>query len=217
LVGYRLIRNRPNRRALLRLDRIARKYRGIIFRFDIAFDFVGDNRDYIHSLLLRHIILRWRIKGKMFDFGSGSVRWCPNGRPRNLFLYDRGDRTRLELRFFRAGTVRRQGVRCVQDLMNINPQALFEKHLKWSDVTNIAERFIQKIMRNEVDRDRARYAGKEISISKDQYRASLHRRVRRLLLTLGYDRAQVIRDTVSHRVRKMEPPLNIPTQLTWRP
>jgi hypothetical protein len=139
LVGWRLILNQPSPATILALDSLALRYKGVISRLDIAVDVpAADLQDQVRQTA----VLRWRPKGQMYD-SANVTYWIDyrNRRPyRNLAVYaDKASRitgeacVHLELRFMRAQSVRAQGIHRPRDLLNINPQALFDKHIKWSD------------------------------------------------------------------------------------
>jgi hypothetical protein len=230
LWGYRLILNQPVRQTLPRLDRMVKKYRGVLCRLDVALDIQpersADHETY-QRLILQRAILRWRPKGPMHDPNETTywVYW-KEGKTRcskNLVLYaDRHNKitgelrcVHLELRFLRADAGRRQGISSVKDLINVDPSALFGKHVKWTDT---ADKHVAKIVRQAVKEDRDRYIGRQTtSVFTDKYGANTHRRITTgILHRLGYDRAQVVKDEYPHRVVKaITPAFAIPTQLTW--
>jgi hypothetical protein len=160
----------------------------------------------------------------MQDFENGNVYWQINQgkRPnRSLVAYlDEVNRVsgelncvHLELRFFRADTIRRQGIERIKDLIDLNPRRLFAKHLKFSD---IGQAHVKRMMREAVKEDREQYRQKETTKFIDQYRATIGVRVRGLLHRLGYDRSQLVKDVYQRRkLNTIEPPFVIPSQLSW--
>lgn len=186
LWGYRLIRNQPDVQTLLRLDHAASRYRGVLCRFDLAVDLPG----FLRERIVRTALLRW-AHGPMRDYNE-TIYWVqwPKGkrRPsRNLVLYEDEcnritgelDCTHLELRFLRAAVIRRQGIHRVRDLININPSALLEKHVRWSDD---ADRHVSEVVRRAVKADCEKYRGRKTSALMDRYRADRHRRVRSIYI-----------------------------------
>ena len=120
---------------------------------------------------------------------------------------------KLEIRFLRAYVIRANGIHSISDLIDLDPNALFNYHVKWTDV---GDRFVQNVVRTAVREDRKRYAGIETSESVDRYRAAIPHRVKALLQRMGTDRAQVVRDSNPRRQANALPmPLSIPTCLTW--
>jgi hypothetical protein len=232
LYGYRLILNQPDKHKLVGVvDHVINKYRGVLSRLDIALDIQPEtslDHALYQALILQQVILRRQPKGSMHDEEAG-VYWTywKAGKTRcskNLLLYaDRHNKitgelecVHLELRFLRPDAVRRQGIHSVSDLFDINPSALFEKHVKWIP-TDIVNQHIMKIVRQAVKEDMDSYRGRQTtSMFTDKYRANLHRRVRAILHRLGQDRAQVIMNEYPDRVMKaITPAFTIPTQLTW--
>src|SRR4051812_32513458 len=97
--GYRAILAQPTRAKITRLDRLARKWHGIINRVDIALDINCKDNPALRHWIVTHVILRWRKPGPMKEY-RGTVYWenwkrkpKPRGRRkptrcrRNLVLY----------------------------------------------------------------------------------------------------------------------------------
>src|SRR5262249_54455743 len=152
------------------------------------------------NAILKQGLLKWRRDQPMRD-EQRTVYWVDfklkKGRPRayrNLVLYDdkvnkitgEVDCVHLELRFHRAITVKRQGIRSVRDLLKVNPKRLFDKHLKFTD---IAERYVDKRVREETTRQRKNYKGKEVSSNTDHYHAHIPIKVKSHLHRLGLNRS----------------------------
>ena len=123
---------------------------------------------------------------------------------RNLVLYDSkpskltGEKVaHLELRFLRASAIRREGIRRVRDLIHIDPNALYSKHVKW---TLAAEDYVPKAVRRAVQEDREKYRGKDVSAFLDRYRSNIAQRVRWVLER--YTCAQSLKDKYPHMLMK---------------
>ena len=199
--------------------------RGILTRLDVSLYISGGDPNFLRSDILRHVILRWRRNQAMRDVFT-TVYWCgprigKRPPPRNLTLYgDRHNRAtgevdcvKLELRLLRAYVIRANGIHSISDVIALNPQDLFNRHTKWTDV---GDRFVRDVVRKAVNEDRKYYAGKTAKPFTDRYRASIPKRVRDLLRKLGMDRAQTMRDQYPRRQAKtLTMPLKIPTALTF--
>src|SRR4051794_29829553 len=173
--GWRLIMNQPGKTQLLRLDPIAKKYRGVLSRVDIAVDvqpLPPWTAASVQTRIVQTAILKWRKPGPMLDEDS-AVYWVywekGQRRPtRNLVAYfDRPDRftgepdcVHLELRFLRAETIRRQGIRTLKDLINIDPNRLFKKHVNWAEN---GDAYVNKVVRKAMKEDRLQSVGKPTS------------------------------------------------------
>jgi hypothetical protein len=233
LWGYRLILNQPNRRTVLRLDPIVKRYRGTVCRFDLAMDIqVPDakNAKKVKDMILRTALLRWRRRGPMHDKGDGPyydrgtfywVWWEKRHRSnRSLILYaDKDNRftgelgcVHLELKFLKANVVRSQGIHRVKDLLDVNPKALFDKHVKWTDY---ADKYVQKVVRQAVKKDRAQYQGKRTHPANDRVRGSLHKIMEGILHRAKVDRAQTWKDR-GRDMKAIKCPFTVPTTLTWQ-
>ncbi len=227
LFGYRLIVNRPDLKTLQILDRLADETGSVICRFDICLDiqpFDGATAEQLIVWITSAAILKWRRRGPMQDYENGAVYWQMKRRKRpnrNLVVYkDEVNRVtgelncvHLELRFFRADTIRRQGVERITDLINLNPSELFSKHLKFTD---IGTAHVQRVQRQAVKEDREQYRQKDTTEFTDQYRASISRRVRGFMHRFGYDRSQHVRDNFQNRkISTIEPLFVIPHELSW--
>jgi hypothetical protein len=223
-VGYRVTLHQPNQQMLGVLDRIP----GILFRFDIAIDFITRNQadaDYLRDWNEKHVLLLWRRRGPTHDEADGSYRIKQKGRKRrsarDLLDYSSvikpskiitGEpNAHLELRFQKAAACRKE-VRRVTDLITLDPAKLLHKHLRLSV---ISERFVVKAIRETIKEDRVRYAGREASTFGDRYRASLPHRVRSFLHRYG---ATWIKDNCPKAAKSH--PLNtvfqIPNHLTFK-
>jgi hypothetical protein len=230
LFGYRLILNLPSKQTLLHADRLSKLYRGVISRFDLAIDHTPDGITLtnLKDKILRQVWLRWRRRAPMGHDGETNY-WVgliskAKRRTRNLVLYaDKPSKitgepcVHLELRFYNSDTIRRQGIRSIRALITINPKALLDKHVAWSDVTNAADRYVLKVTRRAVQEDRERYCGRETSTFVDRYRASIKYRVPGLLLDkLHLDRAQIIKHHLpTRKLPAVMPVIAVPMKLSW--
>lgn len=219
--GYRLTVQQPSLIVLQKLDALVIEYQGIPTRLDVAITYFSGDLTQLKSDILRHCILRWRRAGAMRDYDDDLTYWCAfqqgKKRPhRNLTLYNKtiGTRecVRLELRLLRARVLRSNGIHGISDLIDLDPKALFTRHLKWSDV---GDKFVQDVIRKAVQSDRKRTV-KTPNTFTDRYRSRISHRVRDLLRRTGTDRAQFVRDHHPKRqVNSLPIPLSIPTSLTW--
>ena len=136
----------------------------------------------------------------MDDYDNGGVGWVQRkGKrryPRNIVIYaDKPNRftgelncVHMELRFFNAASLKRNGIRSVSDLMAINPNILFQKHVKWSDA---GDNYVINAMRKAVTADRQRQLPHHHPYT-DVYRAHIPEKVKSILHRNGSDRAQNI-------------------------
>jgi hypothetical protein len=164
-------------------------------------------------------MLKWRRKGVMVEVGQ-TTYWARNGR-RLLVVYP-ADYNRitgelnpihLELRLRGAAVIRKEGISGIKDLFMLNPQAVFAKHTKWSD---LGDRYVRKMIRQETAKDRETYRGRRVSRFMNDYRAHIPTYVRTLLRNTGLDRSQNVRDLGVKRrmIKVVKPPFAIPTILT---
>jgi hypothetical protein len=199
-VGYLLIVNQPTRAKIRQIDQLWEKYKGTVHRFDVATDRakIPASRAHIEATA----ILKWSPKGKLKYDGNTAywIDWSQHKRSRRqLVLYD--DRPskvtqqpciHFELRFLRAKVVRRQGVHRPRDLLRLNPQELFDRHVSWS---NAADQFVKKLMRKQTQqvRKRNRY-GQNTKLNRfiDKYLGSIHKRIAYVLDCSGMNKAQSI-------------------------
>jgi len=143
---------------------------------------------------------------------------------RDLILYDDKPSkitgtacTHLELRFFGALSVRKQGFEHVTDLMEINPRLVFQRHIKLVefDPETLKQSAIRKAMRHDI----AFYRGKETSLFRDKYRASIPRRVRSIIERAYQDRVQQFKNADPNYVNRLNPipidVLKLPDRLSW--
>jgi hypothetical protein len=203
--SYRLIVTRPSRQILRRLDALASQYRGVLSRVDVALEISTEDHRQLRLWIEHHAILRHRRRGPMHAV-EGTVYWRSwKKRWRcNLVLYsDKPNRitgevdcVHLELRLARATTIRQHGIHRIADLLTLNPQQLFARHLVWSD---FADRYVEKIVRKNAD------------ANPDW--------IRKLMRVLGYDIAQTLKDAFPRRVSNAKKlvGLPIPTVLDWPP
>jgi hypothetical protein len=232
--GYRTKHNRPTRKQILALERLARKHRAAIIRSDIAFDILvpTPNIQRVHEVARQTAILKGRKNGRMHDEENGTYfNWRGHGKappPRDLALYsDRINQhtgrkcVHLELRFFRSYVVKKQGIRYLRDLLTINPQKLFLRHVKFS-VLGIEN--ANRVIRREIRKERQKHAQRKNRSDHpvlDQYRNSLPRRIEHILARTGNDRAQNVWDRSpairrTGRRKDIPPIFDIPTCLTWQ-
>jgi hypothetical protein len=218
--GQRLIVTRPSWRQLLRLEVLLKQYRGCLSRLDIAVDIQCANPPEMRQLILTQLVLKWRRKGVMVEVKE-TTYWGPPTARRNVVVYP-DDYNRitgelnpihLEIRLRGADVIRKAGIGGIKDLLMFNPRAWFAKHVKWSD---LGDRYVKKIIRQETAKDRETYRGKKVSRFIDDYRAHIPTYVRTLLRKSGLDRSQNVRDLGVERrmIKVVKPPFVIPTILT---
>lgn len=232
--GYRLILNQPSQQELLSADEAARKYRGVLSRFDLAIDVQLPSAaspkaaNTLKDLIARTALLRWRRRRQMEDT-ENVVYWLRRARYRNLVLYaDKPNRftgelncVHLELRFLKPKAVRSQVITRVRELISVNPRELFERHVKFSEV---AEKHFLRVLRATVKADIASHRklpkkerSKFIEAYEERERINLRGWVKQHLNRTGEDRAQIVRDKLKKRkqVEASKSPLIVPTYLSW--
>jgi len=225
--GFLCMIHQPNIPTLQKLDVLTRQYQGVITRSDIALDFSTPEPQKLHQFIQQHGLLKWRPKQPMHDEEEGTY-WCQlkTGQKRysarNLVVYS-GRHNKItgetkcvhfELKLLRPHMVRRNGIHNVSDLITLNPSTLFNRHIKFSD---IATKVMNEIVRKEVSKDLERYRGRDSNKYVDRYRAGIKRRVKYLLRSIQFDRAQVVHDAFPKRlVTPMTVNLNIAETLSWR-
>lgn len=206
--------NRPPANVLPILDRLIkdRRYGACASRVDIANDLTVENVDAADQLtewIDRHVVLKWRSpKTRKMEYG-GTIYWCDKHKGRNIALYRKGDHViRLELRFYRAQTLKRADLRDISDLPLINPKKLFDHHIKGR---RLSEKFKINAMRRSVREDRARAQRNPVrSKFTDSYRANIGKRVAGLLGRIdGQSLGIKGKEDVSLEF------LRIPHHLTW--
>jgi len=234
LVGYLLIVNQPNRAVLEVLDHLHDMgCRATLYRLDIAVDFITQTRceaEWLKHWLAKHVLLRWRPKGRMLTHEEG-IYWVnqkdrrQNNKKRSardLLVYaSRLSKitgtpcTHLELRFQTSAGCRTVASR-VKDVLKIDPSKVFGRHLRLSFVSKA---FVDKAVRDAVKDDRRRHRGREIPAIIDRRRAAIPRIVKSVLHRGGHDRATLIKDRHPKRVKKTHPItlLNVPTHFTFAP
>ena len=224
LVGYRIGLHQPNLAVLPVLDQFQRRHRGRLCRVDIAVGLTTLSRAWIEQRCL----LRWRRPGPLHDEQNG-IYWIEQRSRsrrsnRDLVLYaDKPSKitgescTHLELRFYGAASVRKQGIERVTDLIKINPRHLFQHHIKLVEFD--PEALKQLAIRKAIRRDIAFYRGKETSPFVDKYRASIARRVRSIVERAYQDRVQQFKGADPEYVNRLKPipidVLNLPDRLSW--
>ena len=181
ILGQRLIIHGPISQATIKeFNRWQERYKGIVCRFDIAFDFPIEELDFI----LTHALLKHRRKGPMLKlrdaYDNQTNYWidqegrrAPN---RNLVLYCRSSKitgkrvAHLELRFQRTQAVRSQNIHQVKDLLNLNPKAVLDRCIKWS---NAGDKFAQKVIRRAVKEQKY--------LNNESYQKNIVKKVRSIL------------------------------------
>lgn len=237
LYGHRLIVHQPTRMALRLLAAMQAECRGTICRLDLAIDFITPIREALRDRLARHTLVRWRPpKDWMRDVGD-TIYWTNQSARRDrgsrrsrrdLVLYadqhskvtGEVDCVHLELRFYGTDAVRRAGFARVRDLLRLSPRALFERNLSLVDdfEADKAE-LIAKMQRRAVRHDRNVHRDRPprsviADRIADQIRASIPRRINRMVETLSQGRAQLLRDHFGMPVQRMNVGiLRIPNQL----
>jgi hypothetical protein len=219
IIGFRLIRNRPSKSWLQHADLLARKYRGVLHRVDVALDM--EPQPGLRDQIVTSAVLKWSTKEGMHN-RKRTVYWVHRKHRRsrrNLVMYDdRANRItgeldciHLELRLFTAPVIRRQGLQKPSDLIGLNPKQLFDKHVMWS---NTADRYVKQQMRQEHNRQRQRYSNEQLSPFMDRYISNLPKRLQYLLERLGLNRSQNVRKDRPVQ-GGLEQPFDIPTVLVW--
>jgi hypothetical protein len=172
----------------------------------LALDAQAPDPHQFRNQIAQQGVLRWRRNGRMLDY-EGTIYWVnfldrPNPY-RNFVVYaDRPNRwtgevdcLHVELRFLRARSVKDQNIRRPLDLLNIDPKALFDKHVKWSDA---GAKHVQIMTRKAV---------------RNGQNPKL---IRSTMRQLGRDRAQYVKDNFPKRkLQAIAPPFSIPAKLTW--
>jgi hypothetical protein len=221
--GWHLTLQQPTIAVLQQLDPMVHEFKGVLTRVDIALYYSGGDLTKLRSGIPLHMMLRWRRRQPMHDIRA-TTYWCKEGGkrppPRNLTTYsDRPNKVtgeaecvKLELRFLRAYAIRANQVHSISDLMTLNPHDLFNRHVKWA---NVSETFVQKIVRNEVNKDRKRYQGIVTKQGVDRYRGTIRRSASNVLRRNL--RVQILRDSSNPRttIKSGTIPLTIPTALTF--
>jgi Phage replication protein CRI len=147
--GVRVIFNRPTATCLTCIADIMRRERHCtICRVDVAVDLHVNSEDEADALtdwLDRHLVLRWRSSKTRKLVIDTTVYWCDQTKGRNIAVYRKHRQTvRLELRFYRAASVRRAGLDDPTALACINPKRLIDHHLT---ARRLTERHKRKVMR----------------------------------------------------------------------
>ena len=179
----------------------------------------------LRAFLVTHSMLRWRRRSVMKEIGE-TVYWERAHKARNLVLYSDKpnkitgelDCCHLELRFTRAKVVKRHGLDDIGKLLQLNPQALFAKNIKWSEA---ATRYVNRIVAQEGKKAQQMLASANIqSPFLVRYYANIPRQTRYLLTLLGYDRAQNLKQLKPRLVKKGgesdQLMKMIPTRLSWK-
>lgn len=208
--GFRIGINRPPAQVLpvIRQHVEDRENRAVVRRVDLAYDLTTDDPDGLAAWLDHRLVLKWRSPSARKVVYRTTIYWCDKTKARNIALYQkRSDVIRLELRFFRAATVRRAGLHDLDRLPTINPKELFDHNVRaW----RLSEKYAIKVMRNAVKDDIKRSRGKNGSRFLDAYRSTIAKRVRSILLRID---GQMLGRSASEDV-DLEL-LHIPEELTW--
>jgi len=215
--GQRVVVTRPTWRQLLRLELLLKTYRGVLSRLDIALDIQAANPDQMRQLILSQLMLKWRRKGVMVSVGD-TTYWARRQSRRNVVVYPAAynritgelNPIHLELRLRGADVIRKEGIRGPKDLLMLNPQALFAKHTKWSD---LGDCYVKKIIRQETAKHGHRKVRNRLM---DSYVTNIPRNITTILRNNGLDRSQNVRDLGVKRklIKVVKPPFVIPTILS---
>ncbi len=220
--GVRVIFNKPTLDVLAIIAEINRAERqSAISRVDFAFDFYvegADEEDALADWIDQYVVLKWRSARTRKIYYGTTVYWCDGHKGRNLVLYrKRPGVVRMEMRFYRAASVRRAGLNDLAELPTINPQRLFDHHV---NAMRFTERYKVKVMREAVAQDRNRTAttverrrSKRTQQFVDRYRASIPRRARYVLEQVDAQNIGGRRGTEKVSLDF----LGIPDCLTWPP
>lgn len=162
--------NRPPLQVLPILDWLikSRQFGACVSRVDFAYDFDTqgpDEADALTEWIDHNVILKWRsrrthktasysIDDGGNEYGRPTNYWCDKHKGRNIALYrKRLNTVRLELRFYRAATVKRLGLNDLFEIPQINPKRLFDHHIKGR---RLKESYKLKIVRRIIKEDRER-------------------------------------------------------------
>ena len=187
--GARVIFNRPTPACLAVIADISRVERqSTICRVDVAVDFRVNSESDVDALadwIDHHVVLKWRSSRTRKRVVKSTVYWCDARKGRNIALYRKRDCVvRMELRLFSTASVRRAGLDDLTKLVSINPQGLFNHHVK---ARRFTERFKIKAIREAVKQERKRAAAiknrrnKQTQQFVDRYRSRIRQRVRHVL------------------------------------
>jgi hypothetical protein len=231
--GYRLIVQHPNIAALRVLDDYQQKHRGVLCRVDIAFDF--SPRPHVEANALiewinQHVLLRWRRPVNMLDV-EATLYWTRQSdrdrrSNRDIAFYSHRpskmtgelDCIHLELRLQNASAIKREKIERSTDLIDLDPQALFRKHIRLVSY-NPQERK-QHVIRNTVKHDRLTYRSKQTSAFTDRYRSSIHRYANARWERAQFDRVQKCKDVSPQYVARLATlpmnTINVADCLSWR-
>jgi hypothetical protein len=185
--GFLVPINRPPAQVLPILNWLIknRHFGACASRVDVAYDFDMEGPDEADALTewIDHIVvLKWRSsRTHKTNYGT-TVYWADKHKGRNIAVYRKGFNTiRLELRFFRAATVRRAGLDDLSKLPQINPKELFDHHVKGRHLTKT---YKIKAMRKAVKEDKERATKNPMvnaSNFTDIYRSRIAMRIQNLL------------------------------------
>lgn len=231
--GYRLIVQHPNIEAVRVLNDWQHKHRGVLCRLDVAYDLSPHphvTRSALTQWINQHVLLRWRRRGDMLDVET-TLYWIQQkARKRRssrdiAFYSDRPskltgelDCIHLELRLQNASAIKREGIERAIDLIDLDPQALFAKHIRL--VSFDAQERKQNAIRQTVKADRLTRRSKTTSAFTDRYRASIAKRVNDFWNRYGLDRVQNYKDFnpeyVSSLITLPANTINVADCLSWR-
>jgi hypothetical protein len=124
-------------------------------RTDFEMDTEGE-AELLGGWIDHHVVLKWRSSKTRKTEYRTTTYWCDARKGRNLVRYQKRQRqrrrvVRLEMRFYRAASVRRAGLSDLSELPHINLQHLFDHHVK---AMRFTDRFKIKMMREAAAKER---------------------------------------------------------------
>jgi hypothetical protein len=215
LLGWRLILNQPDPVLFFDgvLDALQRRYRAKVARVDIAVDWTMRSQaaaDYLHAVIERTGLLRWRRAGDMIVVGGDSSEpttyWNKRKgqrrrRWRDLVLYTgklaprQVERIHLELHTYSTPACRRLGIVRPSDLVNLDPAELFARYVGLC--LGGVERYLAYTIRQQVR------AARQIDPGIDG--ARLAHQVRSIIEVNGHARAQWLKHHADKWVKNTMP------------
>ena len=173
--------NRPPLEVLPILDNLIkdRRHGACSSRVDVAYDFLMESvaaADQLTCWIDHYVILKWRSRLTRKWEDEGTIYWCDRHKGRNIALYRKpGNVVRLELRFFRAQTVKTHGLSDVTKLPSVDPKVLFEHHVGGRQ---LSEKWKAGIIRRAVSEDARRHLKNPTSGKHaDRYRSEIAKRI----------------------------------------